>query len=420
MSAGIIINLLLALTVLFLIDLYAFQAVSTSLAGLKAGTAKIIKIIYWIISIGLLLWLLVTVLTFSRSTGPKSVHYLLFGTVILFLVPKLIIIVMLLGEDIFRILRSGWMYVYDKIYPTGGSVHMESRRTFISRIALAIAAIPFASILYGITKGKYNFKVHSAEIFYDDLPEEFDGFKVVQLSDFHAGSLDNHDEIQRGLDIVAAQKADVILFTGDLVNNLANEISPFVSMFSRLQAPYGKFSVLGNHDYADYVSWPSLSKKKINMEELFSFQEKMGFRLLKNESVKIQKGNASISIIGVENWGTGGFAKYGDLEKSISSVAEKDFKILMSHDPSHWEAQVIPHNYNFNLTLSGHTHGMQFGIEIPGFKWSPVKYRYPRWAGLYKEHGQYLYVNRGFGFIGFPGRVGIWPEITVLTLRKKA
>ena len=268
-------------------------------------------------------------------------------------------------------------------------------------------------------RGKYNFKVLSYKLEYDDLPEAFEGFKIAQISDIHSGSFDNPKKVQYGVDLVNAQDADVVFFTGDIVNNRAEEILPWIQTFKKINAKHGVYSILGNHDYGDYSPWESPEAKKKNMEDLKKAQKKMGWDLLLNESRFIEKQGQRIAILGVENWGSGGFKKAGDLNKALSNVAAEDFKILMSHDPSHWEAEVIPHPFNIHLTLSGHTHGMQFGIEIPGWiKWSPIKWRYKQWAGIYEKLNQRLNVNRGFGYLAYPGRVGIWPEVTVITLNR--
>ena len=269
-------------------------------------------------------------------------------------------------------------------------------------------------------QGRYNYKVLNYTLEYDDLPEEFNGFKITQISDLHCGSFDNFEKVAYGVDLINQQKGDVILFTGDLVNSVAKEAAPWVKLFSKITAPFGKFSVMGNHDYGDYTEWESISAKEKNLQDLFNFHQEMGFDLLLNDSRKIEKNGDKIAIIGVENWGAGRFKKAGDLSKSLTGVDKNDFKILLTHDPSHWDAEVLPHKFTFHLTLSGHTHGFQFGIEIPGwFKWSPIKWRYKQWAGIYESENQKLNVNRGFGYLAYPGRVGIWPEITVITLKKK-
>ena len=297
--------------------------------------------------------------------------------------------------------------------------YMPERRRFISMMALGLAALPFGSLLYGMFKGRYNYKVLSYEVFFDDLPDAFDGYTITQISDIHSGSFTNANKVQYAVDLVNEQKSDLILFTGDLVNDLASEMEPWKDVFATLKASDGVFSVLGNHDYGDYYNWSDQNLKKQNLADLKELQGKMGWKLLLNEHTHIIKNNEKIALVGVENWGKGGFKKAGDLNKAVEGLDDNEFKILMSHDPSHWKEEVIPHKQKIQLTLSGHTHGMQFGIEIPGFiKWSPVKYRYKEWAGIYKEGADFLNVNRGFGFIGYPGRVGIWPEISVITLKK--
>ncbi|WP_298894170.1 metallophosphoesterase [uncultured Psychroserpens sp.] len=337
-----------------------------------------------------------------------------FGFLLAFMSLNLVIVPILLGEDIVRTVLG----LYDKVV-TKESFYMPSRRKFISQIALGLAAIPFSSLLYGMYKGKYRFRVLDYTLHFEDLPDAFDGYRITQISDIHSGSFDNREKIEYGVDLINQQQSDVIMFTGDMVNNKASEMVPWKDVFGTLKAKDGVFSVLGNHDYGDYVSWQSESDKTKNLDDLKALQKEMGYDLLLNESRFIERNGQRIALVGVENWGKGGFKKAGDLKKASQNVSPNDFKILMSHDPSHWEEEVIKDDYHYHLTLSGHTHGMQFGIEIPGWiKWSPVKWRYKYWAGIYQELGQYINVNRGFGYLGYPGRVGIWPEVTVITLKK--
>ncbi len=345
---------------------------------------------------------------------PKSYAFGFLLTMITF---NLITIVFLFSEDIFRLIAG----IYQKLFGTEKEFSIPTRRRFLSLVAIGMAAVPFSALLYGMYKGKYNFKVLKYNLEFDDLPDSFHGYQITQISDIHSGSFDNREKIEYAVDLVNRQKSDLLLFTGDMVNNKAEEMVPWKELFSTLEAKDGKFSVLGNHDYGDYVEWDSEDAKAKNLEDLKIIQKEMGFELLLNESRFLQKGSDRIALLGVENWGKGGFKKAGDLKKAAANVLENDFKILMSHDPSHWEEQVINDSYHYHLTLSGHTHGMQFGIEIPGWiKWSPVKWRYKYWAGIYEEIGQYINVNRGFGFLGYPGRVGIWPEISVITLKRKS
>jgi len=251
------------------------------------------------------------------------------------------------------------------------------------------------------------------------LPEAFDGYRITQISDLHSGSFENHDKVNYAVDLVNLQKSDVILFTGDLRNNLSTEMKPWKETFKRLSAPDGVYSILGNHDYGDYVDWDSTEAKEKNFQELIKIHKELGYDLLMNENRYLNRNGDKIALIGVENWGKGGFRKSGDLDLASKGIDKNDFKILMSHDPSHWEEVVLKHDTHYHLTLSGHTHGMQFGIEIPGYvKWSPIKWRYRHWAGIYKELGPYINVSCGFGYLGYPGRVGIWPEISVIELKR--
>lgn len=391
-----------------IIDIYAFQAVRT------VTRSQVLHGFYWgssLVLIGLFIYALASG---QARTNPKMMY--IFGFFLAVFVPKLIAVIAMFGEDIIRL----FVGLFSKIGGGSEGFYMPSRRKFVSTIALGIAAIPFAGLLYGMIKGKYNYKVLQYAITFDDLPDAFDGYTLTQISDVHSGSFDNPDKVQYAVDLVNQQQSDLILFTGDLVNNVADEMTHWKETFAKLTATDGVYSVLGNHDYGDYVQWNSTSEKAANLQQLKDVQKEMGWNLLLNESKTITRNGESIKLVGVENWGEGGFKKAGDLEKACTDVSAEDFTILMSHDPSHWQSQVKTHPKNIQLTLSGHTHGMQFGIEIPGwFKWSPVKYRYQNWAGIYEEYGRYINVNRGFGYLGYPGRVGIWPEVTVITLKKK-
>ncbi|MBM1105953.1 metallophosphoesterase [Aurantibacter crassamenti] len=357
--------------------------------------------------------------TFGASEGrvlsrPMSYAAGLLMAVISF---KIISILFLFSEDIFRFLSA----TYQKFAGSSKEFSLPSRRRFLSIIALGVAALPFGALLYGMYKGKYNFKVLKYDLAFDDLPAGFDGYQITQISDVHSGSFDNREKIAYAIDLINKQQSDVLFFTGDMVNNKASEMKPWAELFSKLEAKDGKFSILGNHDYGDYVDWPTPEEKNQNLIDLKNIQKEIGFDLILNDSRYLERNGDKIALIGVENWGRGGFKKAGDLKKAVSAIEANDFKILLSHDPSHWEDVVVDDDLHYHLTLSGHTHGMQFGIEIPGWvKWSPVKWRYKYWAGIYEQMGQFINVNRGFGFLGYPGRVGIWPEITVITLKKKS
>ncbi|MDF2431605.1 MAG: uncharacterized protein JWP44_1236 [Mucilaginibacter sp.] len=376
-------------------DLYFFQAVTT-----LTGNIFILGV-YWLYDILLSAGILYSTI-FRKSKQPTALISWLMALMLLSLVPKLIAIPVLLIEDAVRVFS-----------------YFPPRALWVSELVLVVAAVPFFSLLYGMTGGRHRYKVHRETLFFDDLPDTFDGFTITQLSDIHSGSFSSEKGVEKGVRMVNAQNSDLILFTGDLVNNKASEMDRWIPLFSRLKAPYGKFSVLGNHDYGDYIRWKSKDQKYANLNRIKKVHEEIGFQLLLNEAATIKKDGKSIALIGVENWGKGRFHKYGDLKKAARDVSSDAFKILMSHDPSHWDAVTLDHHQHIHLTLAGHTHGMQFGVELFGFRWSPVKYIYPQWAGLYQKEGKYLYVNRGFGFLGFRGRLGIWPEITVIELRRK-
>jgi len=404
------IRWIIFLGVFVLIDFYAFQAVRTTFRS------KGVNIAYIIISLIVLANFIYQIQTNDRSVGINIKINLAIGLFLTLYIPKIFIMILMFGEDIIRLPQACYKYFTEGIAAEGN--YLPSRRQFVSQIALGLAAIPFAGFLYGMVKGKYNFKVLKYTLFFEDLPEAFDGYKITQISDIHSGSFDNKEKVEYAVDLVNEQASNAILFTGDLVNNTAKEMIPWKDTFKRLKADDGIFSILGNHDYGDYVQWNSEVEKEQNLEDLKSIQKELGFDLLLNESRFIERENQRIAIVGVENWGRG-FKQKGDLKKAASTIDKDDFKILMSHDPTHWQERVIDDDYHYHLTLSGHTHGMQFGIEIPGFiKWSPVKWRYKYWAGVYKERGQYINVNRGLGYLAFPGRVGIWPEITVIELKK--
>ncbi len=391
-----------------LIDLYAFQAFRTLSKNFwLAG-------IYIFISIAVLLVFIYTLSNMDRSTGIATREMYIIGWFLVLFVPKLILIVVLFGEDIVRFILS----IFNSLFGESTTYEMPSRRKFVSAIALGIAAIPFASLIYGMYKGKYRYRVLSYTLEFDDLPEAFDGYQITQISDIHSGSFDDASKIKYGIDLINEQESDVILFTGDLVNNFASEMKPWTGLFSSLKAKDGVYSVLGNHDYGDYADWSSQAEKSANLESLKTLEAEMGWQLLLNEHKFITRGEQKIALVGVENWGTG-FKQVGDIDKASARLSSDDFKILMSHDPSYWAERLKQDSKNYQLTLSGHTHGMQFGIEIPGWiRWSPVQYRYENWAGIYKEGNRVLNVNRGFGYLGYPGRVGIWPEVTVIKLKK--
>jgi uncharacterized protein len=305
-------------------------------------------------------------------------------------------------------------------FSVSDSNYSQNRRKFAAQISLMVGAIPFTTMLYGLFRTAYNFKIHKVKIALPNVPKAFDGFKIVQISDIHTGSLQQQWQLEKAVQLILDQKPDLVVFTGDLVNNRSDEALPYLDILKKIKAPYGVFSILGNHDYGDYEPWKNDQEKKENMDLMYAIHKQLNWNLMLNESVTLQKGEDSISLIGVENWGANlRFKKYGNMQKAYHGTEESSFKILLSHDPSHWSYEVNKMYKDVDLTLSGHTHGFQFGVEIPGFKWSPSQYVYPQWSGLYKDSKQFLYVNRGLGCIGYMGRIGIQPEITLITLSQE-
>lgn len=406
--------------ILLLLDFYVYRGIRIAIPSTSRFINQTVSSVYWSVNILFLAGVTWLIVTFSWSKGPTSILFkiLAIAFVLLYL-PKLIFSLFLLFEDIYRLLRAIGVGFY-KIFSPDGSATVEffqSRRKLISRLAALVAGIPFAGVLYGVTKGKYNFKVHRIELSFKDLPKEFNNLKIAQISDIHAGSLDDFEKVKSAVELVNAQHSDIIFFTGDMVNLRSDEMLPWVPIFKQLHAPMGIYSILGNHDYGDYTRWDSPEEKEANLNQLLEIHKKLGFKLLRNEHLQITKGNSFIDLLGIENWGRGGFSKYGNFSQTLFNTHKNSFKILLSHDPTQWEEQVMNAPEMVNLTLSGHTHGFQMGFEFPGIRFSPAQFRYKRWAGLYVENDRYLYVNRGLGFIGLPGRVGIWPEITVITLK---
>lgn len=378
-------------------DAYFYQAVRRTLVDSSA-----VLWAFWLIDLFLMSGIVAAIYLRRGSRTQQTLIAWLMGLMLLSFIPRLFSLPFLLVEDITRLFRG---------FPP--------RALWVSELTLGTAAVLFLIVLFGITRGRHFYRVRRETICFPDLPEAFDGFSITQITDVHSGSFTNTAGVQKGLDLVNAQQSEVILFTGDLVNNHASEMDRWIPAFAGLAAPMGKFSVLGNHDYGDYIQWITPDAKLANLARLKQVHAEIGFCLLLDEAITLHKGGQSITLLGVENWGKGGFHKYGDLKKAATGVPDDAFKILMSHDPSHWEAVTLDHHQHIHLTLSGHTHGMQFGIELFGFKWSPIKYMYKQWAGLYRDKGRFLYVNRGFGFLGLKGRIGMWPEVAVITLVKQ-
>lgn len=402
-------RLIILFVIIAIVELYSFQVVKT------VTKSKWILIVYAVISVAAIVFITYELMKFDRSVGQTKSTLITLGLLLLVLLPKLVLTFVLLLEDVTRILIGTVTHFMGH----NSDSFLPERRKFVSQVAIGLAAVPFLSLIYGMTIGKYNYKVIRQTLFFPDLPDAFDGFKITQISDIHSGSFDDENKIRYAIDLINEQESDLLLFTGDIVNAKADEMHPWIDIFKGINKhEYGKYSVLGNHDYGAYLDWKSEKAKAENFVAIKDLHRQIDFKLMLNENVKIKKGKDEIALMGVENWGKH-FGEFGDIDKASENVTATDFKILMSHDPSHWEYIVKQHPKNIQLTLSGHTHGMQFGIEIPGyFKWSLAKYIYKQWAGLYEEFGRYVYVNRGFGFHAYPGRVGIMPEITVFELKK--
>jgi predicted MPP superfamily phosphohydrolase len=344
---------------------------------------------------------------------------------LIILIPsKIILALFVLFDDLVRFLRWLSMRISSMVKTpepvrTDKQANTLTRSGFIIKMGLVIGSIPFFSMLYGMVFNPYNYKIRKIKLILPDLPGSFDGFRIVQVSDIHTGSFLSTEPLTRAVSLINEQKPDVVFFTGDLVNYNHKEALVYIEVLKKIEAIHGVSSIFGNHDYGDYYKWNNPAEKENDVQELRNIHNRMGWKLLWDEHQDIEQGGEKITVIGVQNCSAHGFSNYGSLEKATTNISYSPVNILLSHDPSHWRKEVISKYPNINLTLSGHTHGMQFGVEIPGFKWSPVQYIYKEWAGMYQEKNQYLYVNRGLGFIGYPGRVGILPEITVIELKKE-
>ncbi|AMR33827.1 hypothetical protein A0256_21495 [Mucilaginibacter sp. PAMC 26640] len=419
MHKGGFLNVFIYITgITLLMDWYVLSGLS-SLTKRWASRPLRLAVLwgYGLISIGVTIVFMAGFGSYNTDKGMTPFPEWRLSLLLTLFVTKLIFVIVLSLGDLGRFAYGvGNKSINDQ---TGNKPFFPERRKFIVQIALFLAAVPFSGFIYAMFRGKYDYKVHRETIYYDELPEAFDGFTITQLSDIHSGSFDNTKAMQRGIDLANAQKSDLFVFTGDLVNNAAWEIEQYIDRFGQLKAPYGQYSILGNHDYGDYVTWNSDAEKEANLAKLKKHHADLGYRLLLDENVVIEKGGQKLSLIGVENWGRK-FVQKGDLDKALKGADPNAFKILLSHDPTHWEDKVRYHPTDIHLTLSGHTHGAQFGVETAGLKWSPVKYTYLDWAGLINQKNRYLYVNRGFGFLAFSGRLGIWPEVTVITLKAKS
>ncbi len=412
-------RILILCVVLFLIDFYVFQAFRTVSRDLGPNAQKGITLIFWSLTV----FCLGTVLAaefLNWHSWPKAFRTYLFAFIFIVYFSKLFILIFLLADDVLRFFQ--WMYKKlfgnrentEIVYPASNAI---SRSDFLMKAGLMLGAVPFLSLLYGMMKGAFSFRVRKVNLSLKELPGSFKGLKILHISDIHSGSFNSAEPLERAVELILAQEADVIFFTGDLVNDRSTEAEPFLEIFKKIQAPLGVYSTLGNHDYGDYVQWPSREEKAANLEHLKQIHHQIGWKLLLDEHDYLEKEGEKIGIIGIQNWSAHlRFPKYGSMERAVSGFEPASVNLLLSHDPSHWRAEVLERYPEVDLMFAGHTHGFQFGIEIPGIKWSPVQYVYKEWAGLYSENNKHLYVNRGLGFLGYPGRVGIMPEITVITL----
>ncbi len=399
-----------------LIDYYFFQAVLVATKNIAPAWKSGVRIGFWVPTflciVALAWWALGNPYYFTATTR----SFIITGIVATYF-SKILGIIVLFTDDVQRGVR--WVV---RFFSRGSGESLPGsaipRSEFLSKFALATTAIPFTAFAYGIISGAHDYRIKRVTVKLKNLPKSFDGIRIGQISDIHSGSFWNKTAVKGGVEMMMREKPDVIFFTGDLVNNESSEVKEYVPVFEKLKAPLGVFSITGNHDYGDYKTWASQEEKKKNFADLVQAHKIMGYDILMNEHRFLELGGEKIAIIGNENWGAGRFSKYGKLDLACQGTDEAAVKLLLSHDPTHWDAQVRPNHPDIDVTFAGHTHGFQFGVEIGNFKWSPVQYVYKQWADLYREGDQYIYVNRGFGFLGYPGRVGMPPELTIMELKR--
>lgn len=397
-----------------LFDIYAYHGLKIAINGFYPSVQRAIKVFFWSLTV-------ITLASFmfyeplSNSDKGRKILMIIATVGVANILGKFLFAFWLFVDDIGRFAKFVWTKINPPIKEADGGV---SRSEFLAGMGAISASIPLLSMGWGVVSGAHDYTVRNRQLRIKNLPESFRGYRILQISDIHCGSFWNRAAVERGIHMINDQSADAVFVTGDIVNNRADELEEWVTAFNKIEAKDGIYSVLGNHDYGDYVPWENQQAKDKNLQRLIDIQrQEMGWYLLINEHMRIHRGADSIAIVGVENWGARGrFPKYGDLSKAMQDTDDAGARLLLSHDPSHWRAQVLPEFPSVDATFSGHTHGMQFGIEVGNIKWSPVKYFYEEWADMYSSGHQSLYVNRGFGYIGYPGRFGILPEITVFTL----
>jgi len=410
-----IMTLLFFTIVFLLIDFYVFQAVLTITEKMPSGWRSVTRYGFWLPTVlgfvALGWWMFDDPYKYSSNVR----NWVITGLFAMYF-SKVFAVLILFVDDLQRGVR--WVAGYFSKAPDSLPGEVIPRSEFLAKTALVAASVPFGAMAYGIISGAHDYRIRRLTVRLPSLPKSFDGIKIAQLSDIHSGSFFNKTAVMGGVEMVMKEKPDVIFFTGDLVNNEASEVKDYINVFNKLNAPLGVFSVTGNHDYGDYHRWSSQQAKQQNFSDLMEAHRLLGFKLLLNEHHFIELNGERVAVIGIENWGGGRFAKYGKLDNAYAGSEDAAVKLLLSHDPSHWDAQVRPLFPDIDLMFSGHTHGFQFGVELGDFKWSPSQYAYKQWAGLHQEGSQYLYVNRGFGFLGYPGRIGMPPELTMLELKR--
>ncbi|OIN57977.1 metallophosphoesterase [Arsenicibacter rosenii] len=422
-----IVFFLLIAAVFFLMDLYVFQAVRNLSRSLSETTQRVITTAYWSLTgISLVTYIIMQLLP-PDALG-RSTRSLIWAAVLIPYFSKLFAVIFLFIDDLGRFFRWVVSLFYrpdvreaadDATRSTMPATDVIPRSEFLMKTALIASAVPLVGFSYGIISGAHDYRIRRIKLALKDLPSGFEGMKIAQLSDIHSGSFFNKTAVKGGVEMLLREKPDMVFFTGDLVNNTADEVQDYINIFDKVKAPMGVYSTLGNHDYGDYVEWGSLQAKQQNLNNLVAAHRQLGWNLLLDENRIIEQNGDKIALIGIQNWGAGArWPKYGDLAKAYKGTEDYPVKLLLSHDPSHWDAQVRPKFPDIDAMFAGHTHGMQFGVEIGDIKWSPSQYVYKQWAGLYKEGNQQLYVNRGYGYLGYPGRIGILPEITIFELTK--
>lgn len=418
---------MIVIYIFLLADVYAFQGLRTLLKDLPVVWSRLITVLYWLIPI-LLIFMVWMIRTDNRDLLSKTAWAYFFPFIMIAYVSKLVMAGALLIGDIgvwisrisvFLANKQTFLpFLQNPDYDTASGLTNPGRSKFLARFALILGAIPFTTLIHGIIRNAYRYRVLRETVTLDNLPAQLDGLKIIQISDIHSGSFTLKEPIRKAIRLINQENADLVFFTGDIVNSKAEEMDNYMDVFDKIESKHGVYSVLGNHDYGDYGDWKDHQEKEDNFERMKQVHKELGWNLLLNENRILDINGKKLSVIGVENWAANHrFRTAGDLQKAYEG-ADAPVKLLLSHDPSHWDAEITKEFKDIDITFSGHTHGFQFGIEIPGFiKWSPSKYLYKQWAGLYQKDNQYIYVNRGLGFLGYPGRVGMLPEITVMELK---